>query len=200
MTIVAFVTGYLIGSIPTAVWLGGRWGVDLRDGGSGNPGAANARRLGGFRLAVLVLTVEVVKGVTAVAAGSAIGDEAGAVGAGLGAIAGNVYNVWLGFRGGKGLGISAGVLLGIWPVMLPIAALLLVLTSALTRSTGTGTLVGLGILVIGAIVWGQRGGPEAWGVVDDPRLLLLTAVGITLILVRKHWHDARHPVRSPVPR
>ena len=199
MTIVAFVTGYLIGSIPTALWLGGRWGVDLRDGGSGNPGAANARRLGGFRLAVLVLTVEVVKGVTAVAAGSAIGDEAGAVGAGLGAIAGNVHNVWLGFRGGKGLGISAGVLLGIWPVMLPIAALVLVFTSALTRSTGRGTLVGLGVLVIGAVVWGQRGGPEAWGV-DDPRLLLLTAIGISLILVRKHWHDARHPVRSPVPR
>jgi len=199
VTIVAFVTGYLIGSIPTALWLGGRWGVDLRDGGSGNPGAANARRLGGFRLAVLVLTVEVVKGVTAVAAGSAIGDEAGAVGAGLGAIAGNVHNVWLGFRGGKGLGISAGVLLGIWSVMLPIAALVLVFTSALTRSTGRGTLVGLGVLVIGAVVWGQRGGPEAWGV-DDPRLLLLTAIGISLILVRKHWHDARHPVRSPVPR
>ncbi len=198
MTVVAFVVGYLIGSIPTAVWLGSLWGVDLRDGGSRNPGANNARRLGGFKLALIVLIVEVVKGVTAVAAGFAIGDDSGAVAAGLGAIAGNVYNIWLGFRGGKGLGISAGVLLGTWPVMFPVALGILILTSALTRSTGKGTLIGLSVLIVGALAWDQLGMGDAWGV-EDQRLLLLAAVGISLILVRKHWYDARHPVRSPVP-
>jgi glycerol-3-phosphate acyltransferase PlsY len=156
-------------------------------------------RLGGFKLAVLVLAVEVVKGVTAVAVGSAIGDDSGAVAAGLGAIAGNVYNVWLGFHGGKGLGISGGVLLGIWPVMSPIALLVLILTSALTRSSGKGTLISLCVVIIGALAWDQLGWGDAWGV-EDQRLLLMTAVGISLILVRKHWYDAWHPVTSPVPR
>jgi glycerol-3-phosphate acyltransferase PlsY len=156
-------------------------------------------RLGGFKLALLVLSVEVVKGVTAVAAGSAIADDSGAVAAGLGAIAGNVYNVWLGFHGGKGLGISGGVLLGVWPVMFPIALLVLVLNSALTRSSGKGTLISLGVVVIGALLWDQLGWGDAWGV-EDSRLLLATALGFSLILVRKHWYDARHPIKSPVPR
>ena len=67
----AAITGYLIGSVPTAVWLGKLWGVDLRRGGTGNPGANNARRLGGLPLAFLVLVVEMAKGMTAVAAGLA---------------------------------------------------------------------------------------------------------------------------------
>lgn len=199
MTVVALLVGYLIGSVPTAVWLGRLWGVDLRDGGSGNPGANNAMRLGGFKLALVVLAVEVVKGVSAVAVGSAIGGDPGAVAAGLGAIAGNVYNVWLGFHGGKGLGISGGVLLAVWPVMVPIALLVLVLTSALSRSSGKGTLIGLGVLIIGALTWDQLGWGDAWGV-EDQRLLVVTALGISVILVRKHWYDARHPIRSPVPR
>jgi glycerol-3-phosphate acyltransferase PlsY len=62
--------GYLIGSVPTALWLGKLWGVDLRRGGTGNPGANNARRLGGNTLALLVLIVEITKGLLAVVVGS----------------------------------------------------------------------------------------------------------------------------------
>ncbi|MGH8914289.1 MAG: glycerol-3-phosphate acyltransferase [Acidimicrobiia bacterium] len=198
MTFVALLVGYLIGSVPTALWLGRLWGVDLRAGGTGNPGANNARRLGGLRLALLVLVVEMAKGIGAVAAGFAIGDDAAAVGAALGAIAGNVYNVWMGFRGGKGLGITSGVLVAAWPAMFPVALLVLALAAALTRSTGKGTLITLVALVAGALVWREidRGGP--WGV-DVSSQPLLLAVGIGALLFRKHWADATRRIRSPAP-
>ena len=72
----AALAGYAVGSVPTAVWLGRLWGVDLLGDGSGNPGANNARRLGGHTLAVLVLIIEITKGLVAVLVGLAIGGQA----------------------------------------------------------------------------------------------------------------------------
>jgi glycerol-3-phosphate acyltransferase PlsY len=195
-TVLAAVAGYVIGSLPTAIWLGRMWGVDLRAGGTGNPGANNARRLGGNGLAILVLVVEVAKGFVAVVVGSALGGDVAAVVAGVGAVVGNMYNVWLGFDGGKGLSIAGGVLLGIWPVVFPFAIVLLVTASALTRSSGRGAIISLLVLVLAAALWERFRVPPGWGV-EDPGLLFLGVAGITLVLFPKHWHDARHPVRSP---
>ena len=195
MTALAAGLGYLIGSVPTSVWLGRLWGVDLRSSGSGNPGANNARKVAGYPLALLVLAVEMAKGLVAVAIGLSIGDEAGAVAAGLGAITGNVYNVWLRFGGGKGLGITAGVLIGMWPVAFPIAASVIVIASWLTGSSGLGALITMGALLVTALVWERSGWDNAWGV-DDPLLLLIAAIGIVLILVWKHSRDALDKIRS----
>lgn len=121
----AGIVGYLIGSLPTAEWLGKRAAVDLRREGSTNPGTNNALRLAGPRLAAAVLTTEMAKGVIAVVAGVALAGDIGAVLAGVGAVTGNVFNSYYRFRGGKGLGISAGVLTAIWPtVVLPVLAVL----------------------------------------------------------------------------
>ncbi|MGH8949653.1 MAG: glycerol-3-phosphate acyltransferase, partial [Acidimicrobiia bacterium] len=139
----AALAGYLIGSVPTAVWLGRLWGVDLLGDGSGNPGANNARRLGGYTLAVLILIIEIGKGLAAVVVGLVIGGESAALAAGVGAVAGNVYNVWHRFKGGKGLGISGGVILGLWPSVFPFVVVTLAVASALTRSTGIGSFVTL---------------------------------------------------------
>jgi glycerol-3-phosphate acyltransferase PlsY len=138
--------------------------------------------------------MEMAKGLAAVGVGLAIGDDPVAVASGLGAIAGNVYNVWLRFGGGKGLGITGGVLLGIWPVAFPLVVVVIIISSALSRSTGKGTLITLVALVASALVWDQTGLSDGWGV-EQPRLLLITAVGIALLLVRKHLFDARHPIR-----
>jgi len=195
LTALAAGLGYLIGSVPTSVWLGRLWGVDLRSSGSGNPGANNARKVAGYPLALLVLAVEMAKGLVAVAIGLSIGDEAGAVAAGLGAITGNVYNVWFRFGGGKGLGITAGVLIGMWPVAFPIAASVIVIASWLTGSSGLGALITMGALLVTALVWERSGWDNAWGV-DDPLLLLIAAIGIVLILVWKHSRDALDKIRS----
>ena len=196
MTSVAVLVGYLIGSIPSAVWLGLLWGVDLRRGGSGNPGANNARRLGGNGLALLVLVVEMGKGAAAVSIGLLVAGETGAMVAGLGAVAGNVYNLWYRFRGGKGLGITGGVLLALWPAAFPLVVVTIALASALTRSTGIGTLVTLGFLTVAALTWEGVGLVNPWGV-SDPSLLLPLVVGLCLTIFPRHWRDARRRLSSP---
>ena len=195
--VAAALAGYLIGSVPTAVWLGRLWGVDLLREGSGNPGTNNARRLGGYTLAVLVLIVEIGKGLAAVVVGLVIGGEAAALAAGVSVVAGNVYNVWLRFKGGKGLGICGGVILGLWPAVFPFVVVTLILASALTRSTGLGSLMTLGALLATALAWERTGIDNPWGLAD-PTLLVVMVIGLGFIIGPRHWRDARHRLRSPV--
>jgi glycerol-3-phosphate acyltransferase PlsY len=196
--VIAALVGYLIGSVPTALWLGKLWGVDLRQGGTGNPGANNARRLGGNTLALLVLIVEITKGLLAVVIGLMIAGQAGGLAAGLGAVTGNVFNVWLGFKGGKGLGISGGVILGLWPAAFPIVVVVIALASALTRSTGMGSLITIGVFLILALIWDRFGLESPWGL-DEPRLRVILAVGLGLLVGPKHWKDARGRISSLSP-
>lgn len=200
MTVVASgLIGYLIGSLPTANGLAGLRGIDLRTGGSGNPGANNARRLGGMALFTVVLVVEVLKGVLAVAIGIFLGGDWGAVFAGLGAVTGNVYNAWYRLRGGKGLAITLGVLLAAWPTVVPLVVVVLGVAAAVTRSTGIGALVASVTLFIAGLTWEQFEAGNAWGV-EDLSTLLVLSIGIPLILWRPHWRDARTHLRPADPR
>jgi glycerol-3-phosphate acyltransferase PlsY len=198
MNLTAAVLGYLVGSLPTANGLARLRGINLLTGGSGNPGANNARRLGGMTLFFTVLVVEVLKGVLAVAVGMSLAGDWGAVLAGVGAAAGNVYNVWYRFRGGKGLAITLGVLLAAWPTVVPVVLLVLGVTAAITRSTGIGTLVTLVVLSVAGLTWEQLGLGNAWGV-EDLSTLLVLGIGIPLILWKPHWRDARARLRAVAP-
>lgn len=193
----AYVVGYAIGSVPTAAWIA-RWrGVDLRQGGSGNPGANNARQLGGIVLAAAVLIVEMGKGLAAVAAGAALAGDAGAIAAGLGAVAGNVYNVWYRFQGGKGLGMAAGVILAVWPAALPILVVTIGLGALATRSSGMASLIALGVAVVSSIIWWLAEWPNAWGL--PVAYLPVAAVVISVTISPRHFYDARgHSERAPV--
>lgn len=188
--------GYLLGSLPTARWIAELRGVDLLTEGSGNPGANNALRTGGPFVAVSVLIVEASKGWLAVGLGSALGGDESAVIAGLMAILGNVYNVWLGFRGGKGLGISLGVLIGLWPLALIPAVASLGAVALATRSSGTATLVALAVLtVLGAASWAfdlPTGGVQ-------PPWTLAVAAGMTIVMSWKHWRDSPFSAASRTP-
>lgn len=204
MIMAAAVLGYLIGSIPTAAWLARARGVDLRRDGSGNPGTANALRTSGPWLAVLVLVVEAVKGYGAVMVGDLIADENGAVTAGLGAVTGNVYNVWYRFEGGKGLGISLGVLAGLWPwVLVPIVAIIAI-GAMTTRSAGTASLLAMIGLIAMSLLWPIMGW-ETGGIASEPQLLFIS-LGIGLLIFWKHWRDSplsgpgRYSPREPVSR
>lgn len=188
MTAVAALIGYLIGSIPTAGYLGRLGGVDLRSEGSGNPGAANALRTSGVWLAAAVLAVEAAKGYGAVMAGDWLAGDAAAIGGGLGAVAGNVYNVWYRLRGGKGLGISFGVLAGLWPaVLLPVVVVML-LGIRISRSSGVASLGAMASLIVLAALWWAYG--WATGGVHPTAQLIVLALGISAIIFHKHWRDA----------
>lgn len=184
----AAAAGYLIGSLPTAGGLGRLWGVDLRRDGSGNPGANNARRLGGLKLAGLVLLVEGGKGAAAVMTGSAIAGDLGAVAAGIATVAGNVYNAWYRFQGGKGLGISAGVVLTLWPPVLLLCLAVIVVAVLITRSSGAATLATLVALNVFGVGWNLADWGNGWGI-DRTQLLIVASLGITALIWRKHWRD-----------
>jgi glycerol-3-phosphate acyltransferase PlsY len=113
-------------------------------------------------------------------------------------VTGNVFNVWLGFKGGKGLGISGGVILGLWPAAFPIVVLVIALASALTRSTGMGSLITIGVFLILALIWDRFGLESPWGL-DEPRLRVILAVGLGLLVGPKHWKDARGRISSLSP-
>ena len=115
----SLVLGYLLGSIPSG-WLAGRWlkGIDLRELGSGSTGATNVLRQVGKGPALVVFLIDVGKGAAAVLIARALGlGDWIQVLAGLTALAGHIWPVWLGFKGGKAVATGLGMFLGLaWPV------------------------------------------------------------------------------------
>ena len=139
---VAFVVGYLLGSIPFGLILTKLAGTqDLRTIGSGNIGATNVLRTGNKGLAAATLLGDMLKGTAAVIiAGSLWGPNAAML-AGLGAFLGHLYPVWLKFKGGKGVATYIGVLLGLfWPAAFVFGAIWLAVAFS-TRYSSLSALV-----------------------------------------------------------
>ena len=111
------IIGYLFGSIPFGVVLTKFAGTqDLRSIGSGSIGATNVLRTGRKGLAAGTLLGDALKGTVAVLIAGYFGGPNAAILAGLGAFLGHLFPVWLNFRGGKGVAVYIGVLLGLfWP-------------------------------------------------------------------------------------
>ena len=111
--------GYLLGSTPSG-YLAGRWlkGIDLRDCGSGSTGATNVLRNVGKGPALVVFLLDVGKGALAVLLAKHFGlSDWVQVMAGLAALAGHIWPVWLGWKGGKAVATGLGMFLGLaWPV------------------------------------------------------------------------------------
>ena len=115
--VVAIILGYLLGSIPFGLILTRFAGTqDLRTVGSGNIGATNVLRTGRKGLAAATLLGDMLKGTLAVVIAGSIGGPTAAMIAALGAFLGHLFPVWLKFKGGKGVAVYIGVLLGLfWP-------------------------------------------------------------------------------------
>ncbi len=114
--------GYLLGSLPFAVWFGWIQKKNVLAEGSGNPGAVNAFRVLGVVPGLMVLLLDVFKGFLAVFYGALLGGTAGALAGGVAAVFGHICSVWLRCRGGKGVAAAAGVWLAVQPAaLLPVA-------------------------------------------------------------------------------
>ena len=151
-TVIALTIGYLCGSIPFALLLTRSRGVDLRDVGSRNVGAANVLRTAGVAPAVVVMLLDAGKGALAVVVARLLTDDAVMVMlAGLAAIIGHLYPPWLRFRGGKGVAASAGVFVVLAPLATAIAALAFVGTIAATRFISAGSIAGALVLPVAAV-------------------------------------------------
>jgi acyl phosphate:glycerol-3-phosphate acyltransferase len=139
---IALVIGYLLGSIPFGLILTRIAGTqDLRSIGSGNIGATNVLRTGRKGLAAGTLIGDMLKGTAAVLIASYLGGPTAAMLAALGAFLGHLFPVWLKFKGGKGVAVYIGILLGLfWPAALAFCAIWLV-TAFASRYSSLSALV-----------------------------------------------------------
>ena len=139
------ILGYLIGSVPFALLTARRWGVpDLRRVGSGNLGAANVLRTSGVTAGVLVAVLDITKGALSVMLARRLSDQAAAPAmAGVAAIVGHMYPVWLRFRGGKGVAAACGVFSALTPLAIPPAVTVFALTVWRTKYISLGSVLGL---------------------------------------------------------
>jgi acyl phosphate:glycerol-3-phosphate acyltransferase len=122
--ILLIILAYLIGSIPTSVWVSQHFfDIDIRDYGSGNAGATNTYRVLGPKWGTIVMLVDMLKGILAVKlalllpayADSEINLQNLQTGLGLAAVIGHIFPIWADFRGGKGVATLFGLVLGISP-------------------------------------------------------------------------------------
>jgi len=151
--VVLVVLSYLIGSVPTGLLIVRLvTGVDIRQHGSGNIGTVNVLRVAGTPTAVLVLAVDVLKGLVPVLLAVHFLEGPWAIVlCGLAAIAGHNWSVFLGFRGGKGIATSFGVILGLsLPAALAAAAVWVVVV-AVTRYASLGSLCG--VVSLPLVLW-----------------------------------------------
>ena len=139
---VAFIIGYLFGSIPFGLVLTRLAGTqDIRSIGSGSIGATNVLRTGSKGLAAGTLLLDALKGTVAVVIAGYLAGPNAAMVAGLGAFLGHLFPVWLKFKGGKGVATYIGVLLGLfWPGMV-VFCLLWLATAFTTRYSSLSALV-----------------------------------------------------------
>jgi len=152
-TFLPLLLGYGIGSLPLGYLAANRLrGIDLRRVGSGNVGAANAYRNAGLVLACVVVLVDVAKGAgTVMVAARMTAGSMSPVAAGLAAIIGHVYPVWLRFHGGKGVATACGVFWALAPPATAIAAAIFVAVVWITRYVSLGSLIATAVLP--ALAW-----------------------------------------------
>jgi glycerol-3-phosphate acyltransferase PlsY len=184
----AFAGGYLLGSIPFGLLLTRLAGLgDIRKVGSGNIGATNVLRTGRRGLAAATLILDALKGAAAVLIAQLWGPDM-ALMAGYGALAGHLFPVWLGFKGGKGVATTLGVLLAVsWEVGLAACATWLVVAAVFRYSS------------LAALVAVAAAAPYGWIIGGD--LQLVEFAGILAVFVwAKHHANIRRLVTGTEPR
>lgn len=182
MAIVSVVLGYLIGSVPFALLVARRWGApDLRTVGSGNLGATNVLRASGMTAGVLVALLDVAKGAAGVLLAARLdGPSATPAVAGLAAIVGHIYPIWLRFRGGKGVATACGVFAALAPLAIPLALGVFFAAAWLTRYISVGSVLASAALP-----------PIAYAMGSDPPIVVVALAAAMLIVFRHRSNIAR---------
>ena len=210
-TLLALAAGYLLGSIPSG-YLAGRWiqGVDIRSLGSGSTGATNVLRVFGKGPALAVFLVDVLKGTAAVLLAKALlqgdgiaatsywgsdwGSDWWVVAAGLAALAGHSWSLWLGGKGGKAVATGLGMLLGLVPAVGLACFGIFLTTLSASRIVSLSSVVAalsLPLLMLGSFAAAGGGLRPAYLV-----LALLT----TLLVVWRHRSNLQRLLAGTEPK
>jgi glycerol-3-phosphate acyltransferase PlsY len=150
------VTGYVLGSMPWGYWLPRILkGVNIRQVGSGNTGAANVWRTLGFKIGLSVALLDMAKGLAAALLGVWLGNELVGLLAGIAALAGHWRPLFIGFaRGGKIVATTGGVALALAPLATLAASAVWIVTFLVTRYTSVASLLAAATLPLFAVLFG----------------------------------------------
>ncbi len=197
----AIVVAYLLGTIPTAVVvsrIASRGTIDIRQEGSGNPGALNTLGVLGAKWGALVLLIDILKAVAAGLVGRQVSDAVACY-AGSAAVIGHCFPVWFKFKGGKGISSAGGQCLVSFPAFSPIAFAVTVLSSR-KRFESRAFLAGVltaGTWIAAAAAWVAFDLPNAWGV-EPSGALIGSAVISGAVIVYKFTTSTSAP-QLPAP-
>ena len=188
MTILVCLLGYLLGSIPFGLLLTRLAGAgDIRGIGSGNIGATNVLRTGHKGLAAATLVLDGLKGAAALLLAGLVASPEVAMFAGLAAVLGHLFPIWLGFKGGKGGATGLGVLIAAsWPVGL-VACAVWLLVAAIARISSLATLAAF------------ASAPGVALVLEDFSVVKLALTIAVLVFVR-HQANIRRLLAGTEPR
>lgn len=151
------ILSYLIGSIPTALIVGKiGYGVDIREHGSGNLGGTNAFRTLGKTAGTIVIAVDVLKGTLAAALPVLVGVHLHPLYTGLLAVIGHSYPIFAGFRGGKSVATSGGVLLFVSPLLTAVAVVVFFVALYFTKYISLSSMIAAVAAHLYAIFWGDK--------------------------------------------
>lgn len=180
LVVIALLLGYALGNFSPAYLLG-RWigGFDIREQGSGNAGATNVMRTLGWRYGVLVFTLDIIKGAAAAALGFWLAGNFGLAAAGVGVVLGHDYPAALGFRGGKGIAATTGVLLSLIPIPTLVGILVFVLIILGTRMVSVASLTFVSGMAVYTILTNQ------------PLYLIALAVIAAIFAIVRHKDNIR---------
>ena len=180
--IVALFIAYILGSIPTSYIMGKLIkGIDIRDFGSGNVGATNALRILGTKVGIITLIMDIGKGFLAVNIARFIIQEPSdliLIIAGLFAILGHIFTIFLKFKGGKGVATSAGVFIALVPIPISIALFVFIVTVWLSKFVSLGSILAALTLFISELVVNIRNS------FSELEILIFTFIIALFIIIR----------------
>ncbi|MBT2731378.1 MULTISPECIES: glycerol-3-phosphate 1-O-acyltransferase PlsY [Carnobacterium] len=151
-----FIIAYLLGSIPSGVWIGTKfYGKDIRQFGSGNSGTTNTFRVLGKTAGIFVLLADVLKGTLAASLPLLFDLPINPMVVGLGAVLGHTYPIFAQFKGGKAVATSAGALLAYNPPFFIYCVGVFIILLFLTRMVSLSSMIALPIIVLSSLFIGD---------------------------------------------
>lgn len=169
--LIILILAYLIGAFPTSIIVGKMLrGIDIRNYGSGNAGGTNVFRVLGWKPGVAVMAFDIFKGIAAtlfvptlqIGAAPPLDPTLVKILAGCAAVLGHIWTVFAGFRGGKGVGTAAGMILALFPVAGLICLAVFFLVLVLTRYVSVSSMAAALTLPIVLLIFNYLGRPINW--------------------------------------
>src|SRR3712207_419576 len=187
--ILLILTAYLLGSIPTGLWIGQYfYNINLREHGSGNTGTTNTFRILGLKAGAATLLIDIFKGTLATLLPVLVGaTNVSPIAIGFFAVLGHTFPIFAGFKGGKAVATSAGVLLGFAPLYLLFLAAVFVLTLYLFSMISLVSLTASVVAVISVLTF-----PAAHFLLPGyDWLLTITIIVLAAIIILRHQDNMK---------